>query len=217
MSLDGLTLSDVQRNSLEEATLQYEKNIDQAASYLAGRGVSRETAYLCRLGVACEPVAGHERFRNWLSIPYLTDGGVVAMKFRCLDDESDRRYDAPGGFKIRLYNARACAQGGDVVLVCEGEMDTLIALSQLGVPAVGTWGTNWMPHWPRCLADFDRVVVIADHDQKDDGSSPGLKHADKVARSISGAEKVLPPPGLDLGEWIAAEGPDPVKKACGLQ
>jgi DNA primase len=146
---------------------------------------------------------------------------VFGFKFRCVSEhdckaENCQRYDSPSGQTARLYNARALAQGGDVALVCEGEFDTLIALSQLGVPAVGTPGTTWREHWSRCFSDFDRVVVIADHDAKPDGSDPGLKHAKNVKDKIPGAELALPPAGYDLGEWIAAEGSEVVREALGL-
>lgn len=212
--LDGLSLSDSQRKSLEEATARYQASVDQAASYLVARGIGREAARSFRLGSCDDPMPGHERFQGMLSIPYLSAGGVTAIKFRRLDGGTPK-YDGPSQ-KTRLFNSRVCAEGGELVLVCEGELDAIVAESALGVPAVATPGTQWLPHWPRMLADFDRVVVVADHDAKEDGSDPGMKHADKVVRSISGAEKVIPPAGFDLSDWFLASGADPIKKAVGL-
>jgi putative DNA primase/helicase len=150
-----------------------------------------------------------------LSIPYLTFHGTVAMKFRRVEGDGPK-YDSPPGQKARLFNAKALSEGGDLAIVCEGELDAVMAQGALGVPAVASPGTNWMDHWSRCFGDFDRVVVIADHDAKEDGSDPGMKHAQKVQKAIPGAELVLPPPGLDLTDWVAQNGVDEVRRAVGL-
>ena len=207
-------LSDSLRASLITATLLYEQSLDQAASYLAARGIDRDAATGHHLGFVAEPHPGHERFRGMLSIPYVTPAGPVAIKFRRIQGEDGPKYDGPSQ-KARLYNARVCADGGDVVAICEGELDALVCSSVVGVPAVGSPGTTWLEHWSRCFGDFDRVVVIADHDAKEDGSDPGLKHAKKVAGLVHG-ELVLPPGGMDLGEWVQQDGPEAVRKAMGL-
>jgi hypothetical protein len=135
-----------------------------------------------------------------LSIPYLThDGTVIGFKFRRMDDSTGPKYDSPAGQRAHLYNARSLADGGSVALVCEGELDAIAAqgafsVPSVGVPGVSTWAGN--PHWARVFGDFDRVVVIADHDAKEDGSDPGLKHANRVTKDIPGAVLVTPPPGL---------------------
>jgi hypothetical protein len=227
--LDMLTLSASQRASLTEAADLYHQNVDTLASYLEPRGISKAAAYGARLGLVSEPAYGHERFTGWMSIPYLTEGGVVAIKFRCMVDHDHKamghgKYDGPGGQQIRLYNAQVCAVGGPLVLILEGELDPLVAQYGLDIPAVGTWGTNWMDWYPRCFSDFDRKVVVADNDiakvikGKDDQTpvSIGVKHAKKVQATISGAELVLPPLGMDLGEWFVQEGREPIREALGL-
>lgn len=216
--MDSLLLSPSQRKTLLEAVARYATHVDQAASYLVGRGIDRAAASRGLLGVCAEPAPGHERFTGMLSIPYLDAyGEPVAVKFRRLNDSDRPKYDAPSGQKARLYNARVCADGGPVVLVCEGEMSALIAQAQLGVPAVGTPGTQWFDHWGRCLADFDRKIVVADHDAKEDGSDPGLAHAKKVRKALGNAELFLPPEHMDLDEWIVSAGVDTVREALGLR
>lgn len=202
--------------SLLEATERYSRSVAAAAFYLEGRGVTEQVALSFRLGVVSDPIPGHERFAGMLAIPYLTPRGVVAMKFRRFDGTEGAKYDSPLGQKLRLFNAQSLASGGDVALICEGEFDTIAATSALGVPAVGTPGTNWFDHWPRCFGDFDRVVIVADNDKKEDESNPGVKHAQKIAKSISGAEVVLPPMGLDLSEWIQGHGVEAVRGALDI-
>lgn len=155
-----------------------------------------------------------------LSVPYLTPTGVVKLKMRCLQDHDCKhhghpKYDGPSG-PARLYGVTSLARGGDVVVITEGEFDAMVGEHLLGVPCVGTPGTTWLEHWPRCFADFERTLVVADHDAKEDGSDPGLKHAKAVVKAIPGAELVLPPSGQDLSEWILSAGADNVRKAMGL-
>ena len=216
MSLDSVLPASAQMKFLEKATALYEQNVEALASYLGARGIGHEAALGQRLGLASDPLPGHERFRGWMSIPYCTPGGVVAMKFRRLDDGTPK-YDSPAGQKIKLYNAGVLASTrSDTVLICEGEMDAIVGTYTLGIPTVGTWGTNWLDHHPRCFADFEEVIIIADNDIKDDGSNPGLKHAKHVQQSISRSRIVTPPPGMDLGEWVLSAGREAVLKGIGV-
>jgi len=160
---------------------------------------------------------GHERFKGMLSIPYCTPAGVVAFKFRNTEhDNSGPKYDSPAGQHGRLYNVAALQSDLDYIAICEGELCALIFEAQTGIPSVGTPGTQWQEHWSRCFADFDRVLVVADHDVREDGSSPGVKHAKAVVSKVRGAELVLPPAGLDPDEWVLEHGVDAVKERCGL-
>lgn len=179
--------------------------------------MSAEVATSSLCGVVSDPEQGHERFVGWLSLPYVTAAGVVAIKFRNLDPESDRRWDAPAGSKIRLYGASDLADGGEVAVIVEGEMKRLVAKSFMpDVSVVGTWGTNWFDHWSRCFGDYDRVVVVADNDLRPDGSNPGRKHAEKVVKNVPGAELVLPPEGVQMDEWLLRDGVEVVRAAMSI-
>lgn len=219
MSLDGLISSEGLRRSLEETARRYNRNVVAAASYLEGRGLGPQVADSFLLGTVSDPAVGHERFVGMLSIPYVTPVGVTGFKFRRMDTSPGPKYDSPAGQRAHLFNARSLAAGGAVALVCEGELDAIAAqgafsVPSVGVPGVSTWAGN--PHWARCFSDFDRVVVVADHDAKEDGSDPGLKHANRVLKDISGAVLVTPPPGLDLTDWILEYGVDAVAERLGL-
>lgn len=211
-----MTLAPSVRASLQQAAQLYAKNLDSLGFYLEPRGVSHAAATGHLLGRVSDPIPGHEKFVGMMSIPYLTPAGTVAIKFRRIDDSEGPKYDSPPGQRARLYNVGDLLRGGDTVAICEGELSALIFSDAVGVPSVGTPGTNWMDHWTRCFADFERVLVIADHDVKDDGSSPGVKHAKSVVSKIPGAELVLPPAGLDPDEWVLAAGADAVRERLSL-
>lgn len=219
--MDSVVLAPERRTLLTETAHQYATRVDELGSYLSARGVDRDGATGHLLGLVYDPILEHERFAGWLSIPYVTPAGVVAFKFRCVRDhdckaEGCQRYDAPAGQTMRLYNAGRLSEGGAVAAVCEGELKALITTSVLGVPAAGTTAGTWREHWSRAFADFDRVLVIADNDLKADGSNPGMKHARKVQKAISGAEIITPPPGVQIDEWVLQEGTEAVREAMGL-
>lgn len=158
-----------------------------------------------------------------LSLPYTTPAGTVAFKFRCIKDhdckaEKCQRYDAPSGQQTRLYNAGVLATTSSTkVAVVEGEIKAIVATHVLGIPAVGCSASTWLAHWPRCLGDFEEVLVIADNDVKDDSSNPGLKHAKTVQSTIQNSRIVLPPPNVDLDEWVLRDGAEAVRKGLGIE
>lgn len=217
--LDGLILSDSQRDSLTKAAHRYHESLPEVLSYLEARGIDRTAASGFLLGTVSSPAPGHERFRGMLSIPYLTPAGVVGFKFRRIDDSEEPKYDSPSGQKPRLYNAQSLSDGGEVVLVVEGELGAIVAQRALSVPSVGVPGVStWIgnPHWARCFADFDRIVVIPDNDSKEDGSNPGLKLGQRIVKDLEGAELIAPPLGMDADEWILEAGADRVREAIGV-
>lgn len=221
VSLDSLKLSSSVKKTLQEATEAYSLNLAMLESTLTARGISGAAASSFRLGVVTEPVVPeHQRFLGMMSIPYLTPAGTVAMKFRCIAHpgkcEGHEKYNAPAGQTTRLYNVAALHSPGEVVAVCEGEMDAVVMTTVVGIPAVGVPGASaWKEHWSRCFADYDRVLIVADNDLKDDGKNPGLRHAERVVEKTPGAELVLPPAGLDLSEWVEKEGAETVREVCG--
>lgn len=208
--LDSLMLSASQRSLLEEMTAQCEKNVDQLADFLDARGIGREEAVRFRLGYASDG-----QYAGRMMIPYLTPGGVVGFRFRDIGGQSSAKYLGAEGASTRLFNTGAIVRGGEVVAVCEGELDAVVCDSFV-VPAVGTTGTQWKPHWSRCFADFERVLVVCDNDEKEDGSNPGLKHGKTLLTKVPRSELVIPPAGMDLNEWYLAEGPDAIREAMKL-
>lgn len=207
--LESLLLDAKRRSWLETATATFEADRDSLASYLVGRGIDRDAAVQHRLGHVSVELPGLERFTGCMSIPYLTPAGVVAMKFRRLDG-TEPKYDNPSGQSQRLFNAGVLAQPGlERVVICEGELDAVVCNSVLGVPAVGRPGPAWQRHWPRCFADVDEVLIVADNDKA------GMEQAKKVQGTLSRARIITPPDG-DLGEWVLEEGREAVLKGMGI-
>lgn len=171
--LTPLTASHVA--ALTEAATNYNSASWLADDYLAGRGINPESVDMFRLGVVADPLPGHDRYRDWLSIPYLgvnSETGEVecwSIRFRCLANHSCKdhghgKYQTISGEKSRMFGVRAIHEADDQIHVTEGELDAVI-LNQCGLPAVAIPGANnWKRHHGRLLAGFDKVYVWGDPD-----------------------------------------------------
>ena len=176
-----------------------------AEEYLKQRGLL-DYAEKFLLGYVAEPAPGHEdRFINTLSIPYRTASGVVAFKFRKLDD-STPKYTSPTGQKHHLYNVQAIIDAVEQVLIVEGELDAIAATSA-GLPAVAVAGVNaWKPHFARCFDGIGRVIVVTDNDLKEDGSNPGQDLARRLVDTLPNADRVSLPMGEDINSTLLSHG-----------
>lgn len=163
-----------------------------------------------RLGVVLEPLVGDEDYAGRLTVPFLTPGGVVDLRYRSLGDQTPKYLSRPNA-QTRLFNVPALLTDSDVIVVCEGELDTMVMHALVGVPAVGVPGANnWREHYRLLLEDFERVLVMCDGDQA------GRDFGRKVAGEVDGAATVQLPDGLDVNDVYLAEGPDGLRKRMGL-
>ena len=179
---------------------------------LAERGISEEVAALYMLGSVVDPMNGHEMHDGWLSIPYITAMNYcVGFKFRRLDDGKPK-YGSPTGQKAHLYNVVDCTILSKHIVVCEGELDTVIVSGVLGIPAVGIPGVQaWKPHFAKLLNGYDSVYIVGDNDIKEDGSNPGAEFAKRVASEVLNSVIVTLPPGLDINDYYLAYGAEATK------
>lgn len=156
-----MKLSDAQKASLEHSTALYEKSLSLALPYLQSRGITETTATHFRLGVVGEAVQGDESYSGRLCIPYIRRAGVTAQRFRSLGDGFPK-YDSRAGVPTQLYNVEPFFGNGELVVITEGELDTVV-LHQLGIPSVGVPGASgWKPHYRRLFEDFERIYIFAD-------------------------------------------------------
>ena len=179
---------------------------------LAERGISEEVAALYMLGSVVDPMNGHEMSDGWISIPYITAmNHCVGFKFRRLDDGKPK-YGSPTGQKAHLYNVVDCTILSKHIVVCEGELDTVIVSGVLGIPAVGIPGVQaWKPHFAKLLNGYDSVYIVGDNDVKEDGSNPGAEFAKRVASEVLNSVIVTLPPNMDINDYYLAYGAEATK------
>ena len=205
-----MSLSGELRKSLQQAAEKYHSQLGPAVPYLMARGVTQETAATRLLGFVAEPEIGHEQYRGRLAIPYITPSGVIDIRFRALDSDEGAKYLTRPGASSHMYNVPAFQEDVDVIAICEGEFDTMIA-SQCGVTAVGIAGANnWKDWYHRAFRDYRRVLVLTD------GDSAGRELGKRIAQQIDVAVVVPMPDGLDVNEFVQAHGAQALRERVGL-
>lgn len=196
-----------QRDALTALADSLTRNLPDALPYLLSRGISQEVAVMFGLGYVTEG-----DYAGRLSIPYRTQDGVVALKYRCANtDHGDHKnrelgctkYLAEPGSGVHLFNAQALTKAERAVLT-EGELDAVCVQAYCGIPAVGYPGTEtWQtqPHFPLCFEGIPEVAVVSDGDEQ------GRRAAGRVAKSIGSNARVVPmPEGEDANSWMLRHG-----------
>ena len=197
-----------QSKLLLEAANRYAQEISpEAIVALEERGISEEVAALYMLGTVTKPMNGHELHTGWISIPYITAlGHCVGFKFRRLDGGLPK-YGSPTGQKAHLYNVVDTTILSKHIVVCEGELDTVIVSGVLGIPAVGVPGVQaWKPHFAKLLSGYDTVYIVGDNDVKEDGSNPGMEFSKRVQQEVLNGTIVYLPPNMDINDYYLAHG-----------
>ena len=206
--------SNVQSKLLLEAAQRYAQAISpEALAVLDARGISEVVAAKYQIGTITEPINGHEMYQGWISIPYITAGGsCVGFKFRRVD-EGKPKYGSPTGQKAHLYNVADITIMKPYIVVCEGELDTVIVSGVLDIPAVGVPGVAaWKPHFPKLFGGYETVYVVGDNDVKEDGSNPGAEFSKRVANEVMNSTIVTLPPNMDINDYYLAHGASATRK-----
>jgi DNA primase len=204
----------VQSKLLLEAAQRYAQAISpEALAVLDARGISEVVAAKYQLGTITDPINGHEMYEGWISIPYITaSGSCVGFKFRRVD-EGKPKYGSPTGQKAHLYNVSDITIMKPYIVVCEGELDTVIVSGVLDIPAVGVPGVAaWKPHFPKLFGGYETVYVVGDNDVKEDGSNPGAEFSKRVANEVMNSTIVTLPPNMDINDYYLAYGASATRK-----
>lgn len=197
------------KQSLTDTAHRYQKALNvETVSYLRDRGITKEAADTFLLGTVNDPAPGHEHAPGCLAIPYRTPTGIVGIKFRRIDGGTPK-YIWPTGQKVGMFNVIDLHVGSSTIAICEGELDTLVMSALVGVPAVGVAGVSqWKPHFPKMFEGFDRVVIFADNDIKEDGRNPGMELAKRIKEDIEDAVVIQLPDNKDVNQVYLEDGKD---------
>lgn len=207
------------QKSLINAAVKYHKSLSGSAAeeFLASRGFPSERVEGYRFGYVADPEPGHEAYKGMLAIPYLRrslDGvvTVASIRFRTLKTASSGpKYMTMPGDTPLLYNTVDTIGNPDRIAITEGELDAVTA-SLSGIPAVGVPGANlWKDHYARIFEGYERVYVLAD------GDSAGEELMKTVTKRLPNAIPAKMPPGLDVNDFVRAEGPHALRKRLGWE
>ena len=200
-------LNEKQRTLLTDAANRYSESLsEQAKDYLKDRGLTEDVIQEFLLGSVVDPIAGHELATGMISIPYRTPAGVVGMKFRRIDDGTPK-YLWPTGQKVGLFNVVDLHATSNTIAICEGEIDTIVLSGVVGIPSVGVAGVSqWKPWFPKLFESYERVLIFADNDIKEDGRNPGQELAKRIKEDLDKAEIVHLPDNTDVNEVLLSLG-----------
>lgn len=136
-------------------------------------------------------------------IPYFDAlGRERTQRFHRPNDKP--KYRSLPGSQAHLYCVENVRFG--TVVLCEGEIDTLTALS-VGVKAVGVAGANsFFRPWAHLLDHTDRLIIAFD------GDYAGRQAAAKLKSALNHATILELPDGLDLNDVMCNDGPNAVKE-----
>jgi hypothetical protein len=202
---------------LENAAREKTEAASHVASYLSSHGIPVDTAAQWerivtryQLGLVTEPLKGDDRFSGFMSIPYLSDHGPKAIRFRNMGDGKPKIAQHHGQLN-RLYNTAAYFRAGDTIGISEGEVDAICATERLGIPTLGLPGADsWTSSrnvWSGIFKNFIRVYVFTDGDKINEktGLRPGEEMGKAIQEDLGYRCKIIASPeGHDVSSMVAS-------------
>lgn len=215
-----LPLSNAQKKSLVKRVSTYHNQLlsQEGANHLAylteDRGLTMETIKRFQLGAVISPDELDRGAAGRIALPYIKPLGPRGLRFRKLpDDPHPAKYWQPAGSQLQLFNTGQLLKPSGWIAITEGEIDCMTAV-QCGIPCVGLPGvSSWKPHYQPIFAGFERVLIIADADDKGQGDSFALKLAELVPEP----KIVRMPDGEDLNSFYVEHGAGAVRAYLNLK
>jgi hypothetical protein len=205
-------------------------------SYLRAHGIKdmdgKRIVEKYKLGMVNPASVDDEKYTGRLAIPYLTQAGIVAIKYRCVEDHDCKsvkyhaKYDQPEGQDTWIFNPQAFFDADDIIGVAEGEIDAIVATEFIGVPTIGIPGVDvWKANrkaWRRTLDDYETVLIFVDGDvprTEPDGRvvQPGLDMALAISHDVKGRGRLVRcNQGEDVASMVASGKLGELREKAGL-
>lgn len=157
------------------------------------RGLSKETIQKFLLG--------YNKELHAISIPYFKRGEVVAIKYRFINPENERRYHSERGSQPWVFYEEGidASRSKGAVLITEGEFD-LMACWQAGIRnVIGCGGKDAYGVWIELLDKIPKVYIAYDNDEA--GKTTSLKFAERLGTDKC-MEVTLPTDTKDLNDFF---------------
>lgn len=158
------------------------------------RGLSKETAQRFMLG--------YDKERHAISIPYFKRDEVVAIKYRYISPEDEKkRYHSERGSQSWVFNEEGIdkSRTNGVILITEGEFD-LMASWQAGIRnVIAVGGKDASGVWIELLDKIPKIFIAYDNDEP--GKAASLKFAERLGTDKC-FEVSLPDDIKDLNDFF---------------
>jgi len=200
--------SNAEKKSLERRATEYHNQLfspegsDLLDYLIDARGLLPDTISQFQLGAVVHPDGLDDPAVGKVSIPYLTRNGVIALRFRRGPEGEGPKYWQPPKSNISMFNVNELVKHQRWIVVCEGEIDCITAV-QAGIPAVGIPGASaWKAHYRTLFEGYERVIILADNDDK----GAGEEFAKKVAEEVPEPAIIKLPEGEDVNSFYVKHG-----------
>lgn len=202
-------LSNAQKKSLAKRVSTYHQQllsmdgVNHLDYLTAERGLTMETIERFQLGAVISPDESDRNAAGMLAIPYLKPLGPRGLRFRKLpEDPRPMKYLQAKGTELQLFNTEQLLKPNGWIAITEGEIDCMTAI-QCGIPCVGLPGvSSWKNYYQPIFDGFERVLIIADADDKGQGET----FASKLAELVPEPRIVRMPDGEDLNSFFVKHG-----------
>ncbi len=151
---------------------------DNIRTYLNNRGITDELIETHRIGF------GNFYKKQWIIIPVPDETGkIITLKLRKnpYDHEQKPKYlHYPStGNKTTLYGIENLKNETDLIVICEGELDQIIASAQ-GIPAISSTGgcSTFKDEWITKLEPISKIYICLDNDKA--GTDASKELANKI-------------------------------------
>jgi hypothetical protein len=197
-------------------------------AYLRDHGIDAKIAAKYRLGLVNPADFDDRKHAGRLAIPYITNAGVVMLKYRCVEEHNCKDFDhekylVPFDQELWIFNPAAFFDADSTIGVAEGEIDAIVATEILGLPTIGIPGVDaWTSNrktWRRTLEDYEKVLIFVDGDKPDPitGKEAGKDFARAVAHDVRGRGRlVYCDQGQDVASMAASGRLDELREKAGL-
>lgn len=176
---------------------------EAALNYLAGRGISKETALKYKLGFA----ASYGDGMNTAAVIIPTGGYSYTARSIETDDSSRKVRKKKAGDKAGIFGISVLASPPPLVFVVEGEFDKL-AVNEAGFPAISTGGGTSKRELVERIKAYGSspttYYIIPDNDRLPDGSpdfSKGIKAANDLLAMMNAAGIRADVVDVLAGDW----------------
>lgn len=168
--------------TVETVTKAHSSLPDSLRQWLHQRGVTDEAITEYQLGF------GHYYGLDWLTIPVFdVDGHPLFFKLRRLpkDDKSAAKYMFwPKGSQTALYNAQKISRDETTLMICEGELDTIVTFTHQLIPSVSSTAgaASFDISWLDSFSSLEKIYVSYDKDKA--GAEGATTLIEKLAKKL---------------------------------